>query len=64
MRGYAEESAEVKALRALKRAAERFAGHALLQGYVTSVEDEDLTKAAVAYAATQPRPRKPRKGKL
>lgn len=62
MRGYAEESEQVKAARALREAARRFAGHYLVHGFGgPDVEEADraLSAAAIAFAATQSRRRKP-----
>lgn len=63
MRGQVEESAEVKAARALREAARKFAGHYLVHGFGgPDVEAASLSleAAAMTYAATQPRPRKRR----
>lgn len=51
MRGYYEESPEKTAGRELERAAERFAGKALLAGYGDlETERVRLLQAALAYA--------------
>jgi hypothetical protein len=57
MRGYVEESDEVKRLRELKDAARKYAGQMLIS-FDYELEESRLKAAAVAYAATQPRPRK------
>jgi hypothetical protein len=66
MRGFVEESVEVVALRNLKRAAEKFAGQALMRGWGDVLEAEgDLAVAAIAYALARaqalPKPRKRKK---
>jgi hypothetical protein len=60
VRGHAEESPEVKAARALREAARRFAGFYLIHGFGgPDVEESDraLAAAAVAYAETLSRSR-------
>jgi hypothetical protein len=58
MRGHAEESAEVRALRHLREMARRFVGNELVSWAQIEKSEADLASAAVAYAATQPKPRK------
>ena len=63
MRGSYEESPEKKALCELHEAARRFAGFYLVHGFGgpdIDAADARLAKAAVDYAATQPRPKKKR----
>lgn len=61
MRGYVEESDEVKARRALREAAKRYAAKTLVS-FVTDVEEASLEVAALAYAETR-RPRRRAKTK-
>ena len=64
MRGFVEESAEVRALRGLRDAARQFVGADLLNPYGdTSIALSSLQKAALLYAATQPKPRAKKKVK-
>ncbi len=63
--GFVEESEEVKAKRALREAARAYASM-WLQSFASAFTDEaetDLASAAVAYAATQPKPRKAARAK-
>ncbi len=62
MRAYPDESEEVKAFRKLRRMAERSTAAHLIDSpiVIDTVEaDEDLKRAAMAYAATQETPKKP-----
>ncbi len=63
MRGYVEESDEVKALRALRIAAERFVGAGLVDPFSHAQAEAEtrLVVAALAYAKTIPQPKKRRK---
>ena len=60
MRGYAEESAEVRALSVLRRAARRYTANYLMDQFDGSTDHEkDLLFAALAYAeAVNPPPKK------
>lgn len=63
MRGHCEESPEIKALRQLRDASRKFVGEYLRAPFDVSAEAEaerGLKQAAIAYAATQPKPRKKR----
>ncbi len=59
MRGFVEESTEVATARYLRDAARKLAGTEILYGYGTATSKalDALLAAAIAYAATQKRPR-------
>lgn len=66
MLGHPEESDEVKAKRELGRAAEVWTATGLIERSRTDAYHaawSRLSNAALAYAATQPRPRKRRRAK-
>lgn len=67
MKGYAEESEEVKARRTLRLAAESFVGMRLVHPHGGSAEIERagawLEHAAIAFAATQEKPTTAKKRK-
>lgn len=56
MQGHYEDGADVRAQRALREAARRY-GAAILAGGMPYEAEAALDKAALAFAATQPRPK-------
>lgn len=58
VRGHVEESETAQRLRELREAARRFVGHSLVTWVAVEQAETELARAAIAYAATLPRPRK------